>query len=261
MVYKYVFKSQFLGTNFCGSQWQPNGRTVQEELEKAFFVYFKQAVKVVLGSRVDSGVHARGMIGHFVLDYDFSIDKNNENKVLCNLNGILPKDLSILRISRIHDSFHSIKDAIKRSYIYKLRAHAPRSPLDESQVEYFYQANPLKIDSLNFQSEKLLGSHDFSGLSNFNGREVYSVCNVTKSFWEIDLDNNGLFVFKVSANRFLYNMIRVIVGTQIAIENGKLSVCSLENALKYKDRNLAGPTAQPKGLCLEAINYHFPLFD
>lgn len=261
---RYVFKTQFLGTSFCGSQKQKNGRTVQEELEKAFSIFFRQDVTVVLGSRVDSGVHSRGMIGHFDLEDGFDADLSiprEEDKVLCNLNGILPLDVSILRISKIHDDFHSVKDAIQRSYLYKLRAHSPRCPLDEKQVTYYYQAQKLNLESLNNVSKLLLGEHDFSGLSNFNGREVYPICKVSQCKWELDSEDKELFLLKVSANRFLYNMIRVIVGTQIAIENGKLSVCSLKNALKNRDRSLAGPTAKPDGLCLEEIKYPFPLFD
>ncbi|MDX1919536.1 MAG: tRNA pseudouridine synthase A [Candidatus Caenarcaniphilales bacterium] len=261
MKQRFVLQTQFLGSSFCGSQSQANGRAVQDELERALKVYFRQNIRVVLGSRVDSGVHARAMIGHFDLNlseipqFDF-----NEILLLRNLNGILSKDVSITRLSKIHQEFHSIKDATSRSYIYKLRAGTSRKPLDEKQVTFVYNSKPLNIKTLQNCAEILIGEKDFSGLANFKKGYVNPICKVFECSWKLGEEDPELYVFYIKADHFLYNMIRIIVGTQIAIGNGKLSVCSLEKALRFKDRSLSGPTASASGLCLKEINYPFSLF-
>lgn len=258
---RFVLQTQFLGSNFCGSQSQKNGRTVQDELEKALKIYFRQEVRVVLGSRVDAKVHARAMIGHFDLEIEENFEEKFNKDLFCrNLNGILPQDLSITKMGEIHNSFHSIKDASSRSYVYKLRAGTTRNPLDEKQVTYIYNSRPLNIENLQKLSNTLIAEADFSGLSNFKKGYVNPICKVFSCSWESNKEDTELYVFRIKANHFLYNMIRIIVGTQIAIENGKLSICSLEKALRLKDRSLAGPTAPASGLCLEEINYPFSLF-
>ena len=107
----------------------------------------------------------------------------------------------------------------------------------------------------------LLGKHDFTGLSNKSTSKVNPICNVTECHWSLNEEDKRLYTFRIKADHFLYNMIRVIIGTQIGIESAKLSVDSLQKALKLKDRQFAGITAPAQGLCLEAIDYSQSLFD
>ena len=120
---RFAFLCQFDGSNFSGSQKQADGhRTVQAELEKAFNIFLKIEVKIILASRVDAGVHARAMIGHFDLEDNFP--NLNEHTFCRHLNGILPSDVAVLKIKEVDSNFHARKLAVKRSYIYKIRAFA-----------------------------------------------------------------------------------------------------------------------------------------
>lgn len=261
---RYVFSTQFIGTNFAGSQKQANARTVQEELEKAFSIFFRQNIKITLASRIDSGVHAREMIGHFDLRSELSVrglETTSEHEICRHFNGILPNDIAILRFQETNEGFHSRRDACLRTYKYRLRSYSQRFPLDGSQVTYI--ASPLNKNHLDDMAKFLVGEHDFTGLSKPADYKTRPICKVTEAYWEESSNHetkDNLFTFTVSADHFLYNMIRIIVGTQIAIQNGKLPADSLEKALKYQDRSYAGFTASPTGLCLEKIKYPFQLF-
>lgn len=251
---RLVFLCEFDGSNFSGSQKQANGRTVQAELEKALSIFFKQNIKIVLASRVDSGVHAKGMIGHFDLKYN--LPNLSEHAFCRHLNGILPLDIAILRLKEINSDFHSRKHAIKRSYVYKIRSFTQRQPLDGSQIAH--TSVKLNCFNLNKLSQILLGKHDFSGLSKVNKSKSWPICEVFEAYWQEQ--KNNLFIFRISADHFLYNMVRIIIGTQIDIQNAKLEVNSLEKALKLKNKTWAGSTAPSQGLCLENIEYPYTLF-
>lgn len=284
MKQRYAFLTQFIGSNYHGSQRQNNAPTIQDELEKAFSLVLRQKVTVVLASRVDAGVHARGMVGHFDLEVPPSpLDRGNLilepsyikdaprmadsktglnfHKTLCHLNGVLPKDISVLQITKVDSKFHSLKAATARTYTYRLRVGGQRRPLDESQTTFIYYPEPFDLKRLKHWSNMLVGSHDFSGLAKKSTTKVNPVCKVSECSWRRSDEDTNLFIFKITADHFLYNMIRIIIGTQIGIESGKLSVDSLEKALKLKDRQFAGITAPAHGLCLEAIEYTLPLFD
>jgi tRNA pseudouridine38-40 synthase len=263
----FAISVQFLGTNFYGSQKQaPTVRTVQGELEKALSIFFKTNIQVVFASRVDAGVHAKAMIGHFRLD-PISTQQNIlnpelERKFCLHFNGLLPNDISVLGLKKVPNNFHAIKDAISRTYIYKLRIGGQRNPLDESQIAYFHNPKSLNIENLNELCLDLIGEKDFLGLSN---KSVYSekkpICHITNCFWRQSEEDLDLFTCEITANRFLYNMIRIIIGTQIAVTNGKLKCDTLKNALEYKDSQFVASKAPAKGLCLKVIKYPFPLFD
>jgi tRNA pseudouridine38-40 synthase len=251
---RLAFQTQFVGAKFCGSQKQSNARSVQEELEKAFSIFFKEKIIVTLSSRVDSGVHARGMIGHCDVS---ELPQLSEHELCRHLNGILPNDVAVLKLKEVPSSFHSRRDAIERSYVYKLRAYSQKHPLDESQVVHI--ASSLKLESLQKMASSLIGEHDFTGLSKPADYKTRPICKINECFWTQNFED-GLFMFKISADHFLYNMVRIIIGTQIAIENGKLSSDCLEKALRLKDRSYAGFTAPAEGLCLEAVKYPYNLF-
>ncbi len=251
---RLAFNTQFVGTKFSGSQKQKGARSVQEELEKAFSIFFREPIKVVLASRVDAGVHARNLVGHFDLLTE-SYKNYTEHELCRHLNGILPSDVAILRMQEVPETFHARRNAIERSYIYRVRGYSQRFPLDESQVAYV--SAKLNLKNLQEMAKILVGEHDFTGLSKPCDYKTRPTCKVIKAAWKEEKD---LFSFEIAADHFLYNMVRIIVGTQICIENGKLSIHSLENALKFKDRSFAGTTAPAKGLCLEAVKYPYNLF-
>jgi tRNA pseudouridine38-40 synthase len=251
---KFAFLTQFNGHKFSGSQRQSNVRTVQEELEKAFSIFFKTKIVIVLSSRVDAGVHAREMVGHISAE---SLPAGDEHIICRHLNGILPPDISILRIVPVLDDFHARRSAIERSYIYKLRAHSQRFPLDGTWVAHTPYS--LNLENLNQMSALLFGEHDFTGLSRPANYKTRPICKITECYWSQD-PKDSLLTFRITADHFLYNMVRIIIGTQIGVENGKLSVDSLEKALMLKDRSFAGYTAPAGGLCLDAVKYPFILF-
>jgi tRNA pseudouridine38-40 synthase len=267
--YRFAFLAQFLGTNFSGSQKQKSARTVQDEFEKALEVLFKRRVPVNFASRVDAGVHARAMVGHFDLFEDELLNKKfagliNEDeqtiKIFClNMNGLLPSDASILGLKRVDLKFNSIRDAYSRSYVYRLRCGNYRNPMDGETVAFLHSTIQPNLEVWNKRCSVLIGEHDFSGLSRINkSGKVNPVCRVEECRWE--RTESGLMEFFITADHFVYNMIRIIVGTQIDVENGKLCIDSLEKALKFKDRHFAGHTATAQGLCLEAIKYYPAIF-
>lgn len=254
---RFAFLVQFNGKNFSGSQRQANAPSVQAELEAAMTIFFRENISVCLSSRIDARVHARGMVGHInIKDENNSRINNDEFKICAHLNGILPTDISVLGFRPIPTSLNTRRDAISRTYEYKLRASKLRYSLDGDTVAHY--KCKLNLDRLNEISSKLLGKHDCTGLSRPYEYKTSSVCNITESFWREE--DEDLYTFRITADHFLYKMVRNIVGTQIDMQNAKLSVYSLENSLKLKDRRYLGHTAKPEGLCLECVNYLEPIF-
>ncbi len=248
---RFVFSCQFIGTRFSGTQKQKNANTVQSELEEVFSIFFKEKISIIFSSRLDAGVHAKALIGHFDLSENQKLKKLSENQICRHLNGILSRDIAIIKFKEIDINFHSRKDAISRTYNYRLRINDLRMPLEDHYVSTLKLDN-LDLDFLNEQSKILIGNHDCSGLARNFEYKTYTVCMINKCFWE---KQQGLFIFHITANHFLYKMVRNIVGTQIDMYSGKIPKDSLYKALIEKNNNYLGQTAVAKGLCLEAVNY------
>gem|GEM_PF-794112 len=246
---RFAFLTQFIGTHFRGSQRQRDDRSVQGELERAMSIFFRREMIVSLASRVDAGVHARAMVGHFDLEGDL-VDP--PAKVCYSLNGILNKDISVIELQKVTESFHSRRDALWRTYRYRLRANSSRQPFDGGIVTYS-SSDDLDLHLLNEQSKELVGIHNCIGLSRFCDDRVSPFCHIKECYWQ--LGDDGLYIFQITANHFLYKMVRGIIGTQLDAQSQKIPLSSLSQALKLKDRSYLGATAAACGLSLENISY------
>jgi tRNA pseudouridine38-40 synthase len=238
---------EYLGKEFCGSQYQRKSRTVQGELEKALSICLRQATKAVFSGRTDSGVHAQGQVVHFDTD-NHAIDLW---RLIWALNGILPRDLSVKQAQIVPAQFHARYSAIERRYVYRILNRAQRSALLKD-THYFYP-HPLHLEGMAEAAALFLGDHDFSAFRSTNSDRGTNRCIVLGA--ELLHLGEGQLEFWIAANHFVYNMVRIIVGTLIEIGCGERTVNDVEKALKQCDRNLAGPTAPAWGLSLDLVKY------
>jgi len=238
---------EYAGKKFSGSQYQNNARTVQLELEKAVSTLVRQSTKVILSGRTDSGVHAQGQIAHF----DVENCDSDLWRLVWALNGILPADVSVKAAQRVSCEFHARHSALERRYVYRILNRAQRSALLKDS-HYFY---PHRLDQKRMAKAAayLLGDHDFASFRSSNSDRGTSRCRVSEA--KILNLGEGRLEFWIAANHFVYNMVRIIVGTLIEIGNGERVPEDMSRALKGSDRNLAGPTAPAWGLTLASVKY------
>ncbi|MEI7508084.1 MAG: tRNA pseudouridine(38-40) synthase TruA [Flavobacterium sp.] len=242
---RYFLEFAYKGTHYHGWQYQPNAISVQETLNKALTTLFKIEIDLVGAGRTDTGVHATQMFAHFdlaeAIDIPFYIHK---------LNSFLPKDIAILNIHVVHDDAHARFDAIKRTYEYHI--HTKKDAF-ESDDSWYYQ-NELNVLKMNEACKILLNHHDFECFSKVNTDVNTFNCTIHNAFWT---EANNRLVFTISADRFLRNMVRAVVGTMINIGLEKISVATLTKIIESKDRNKAGFSVPAHGLYLTNVEYPF----
>ena len=241
---RYAIIVEYLGNEFSGSQWQPNKRTIQDELIKAISTLTKKKTKIILSGRTDKGVHAKGQVAHFDSTLEFEKDK-----FLYQVNGILPNDISIRDFKRVEDRFHAQKSAKWKWYQYKIISRKVRSCFDERCL---YTRQDFDIERINKMLSYLIGEHDFSAFKSSNTSNPAKICVMYKAQCTKSGDE---YLFDFVADRFLYNMIRSIIGTVIMIEKDNLSPSKMNEILKSKDRTKAGQTADSGGLVLKKVSY------
>ena len=240
---RYFIELSYHGKAYHGWQIQPNAISVQEVLEKALNVILKDATSVVGAGRTDAGVHATQLFAHF--DVENALD-TAETKY--KLNALLPIDVSIEAVFRVKEDAHARFHATARSYVYRL---SPKK--DAFNTDYAYYFRPkLDIVKMNLAAEKLLGFNDFQCFSKSNTDVFTYNCTITKAKWEFV--NNELH-FSISADRFLRNMVRAIVGTLINVGIGKLKVEDMQRILDSKNRGEAGYSVPAHGLYLTQVAY------
>jgi tRNA pseudouridine38-40 synthase len=232
----------FKGTAYHGWQIQENALTVQEELNKALSVMLREKIETTGCGRTDTGVHARRFTAHFdcanaISDFDYLKFK---------LNMILPGDIAVNTISRTYPGFHSRFDAVKRTYKYFI--HTSKNPFKNEYSTFV----PYRLDMerMNRAAEMLKGNRDFTSFSKLHTDVTDNFCEVCEAEW-IHTDDGC--VFTISANRFLRNMVRAIVGTMIDLGRSKIS--DFAGIIDAADRNKAGSSAPPQGLFLWEIQY------
>jgi len=238
---------EYCGKEFSGSQYQVGVRTVQAELEKALSVLARRPVASVFSGRTDSGVHARGQVVHV----DWPAAEPDLGRLCWGLNGVLDRDIAVRTIDCVVPEFHARYSALSREYVYRILNSPQRSPL--LRDTHYFVPLPLDLQAMTVAAAVLSGEHDFSSFRSSNADRVNSICRVTRA--EILNLGEGVLEFWISANHFVYNMVRIIVGTLIEIGLGKKLPESLAYALTGKSRDLAGPTAPSWGLCLDSVKY------
>ena len=247
---RYFIELAYKGTNYHGWQYQPGADTVQETLNKALSLLLKTEIDIVGAGRTDTGVHAKQMYAHF--DYETEIDTP---KLIHKLNSFLPKDIVVFTIIKVAEHAHARFDATKRTYEYHI--HSVKDAF-ENEGSYQFQL-PLDIDKMNEACQILFKHTDFECFSKVNTDVHTFNCMIFEAYWtRLGAKQNGnKLIFTISADRFLRNMVRAIVGTMINIGTGKISLADFEKIIESKDRCQAGFSVPAHGLYLTKIEYKF----
>lgn len=243
-MYRYFIKLCFDGTQYHGWQMQPNASTVQETLHKALNVLVKDVKEITGCGRTDTGVHAREFYAHF----------DTENllpdlaKITYGLNALLPEDILIYSIEAENKDKHARFTAISRTYQYHINFQ--RNPFKkEFAYTIFFQPD---IALMNEACTILMQHHDFQCFSKVHTQVNNYRCTISEAFWKMEEDE---LIFTITANRFLRNMVRAIVGTMLELGNRKISLDDFEEILKSGSRSEAGFSVPAKGLFLTKIIY------
>ncbi len=240
---RYKLIIEYNGKVYSGWQIQPDAVTVEGELEKAFSKILQQPIDLLGQGRTDAGVHANGQVAHVDLPDDVDM-----YKLLHGVNSIVGKDAYIKTYEKVDDEFHARFDALTRSYSYRV-AKFPR-PLF-NHISWY--PGVLKDPTLcNECARMLLGEHDFSGFSKYNEENFTTLCTIETAMWS---ETNEAFVFEITANRFLRNMVRRLVGTSVAVAQGNYTVKDFKEMLNLEQGAKASKTAPAKGLILEKVSY------
>lgn len=233
------------GTNYCGWQTQINGITVEEVLNKTLSGLLKEDIRVIGASRTDSGVHALGNVAVFDTESKIPGDKFS-----FALNQRLPEDIRIQESCQVADDFHPrFCDTIK-TYEYKILNRKFALPTERLYSAFVYY--PLDVEKMQMAAAYLVGEHDFKSFCS-SGSQVEST---VRTITDIYVEKHGEMIsIRVSGNGFLYNMVRIIVGTLMKIGLGVWEPERMEEILNACDRNAAGPKAEARGLTLVEIRY------
>lgn len=241
---RYFITLSYDGSRYHGWQRQPNGISVQEELERALSLLMRRNIQVVGAGRTDTGVHARTMVAH--TDIDESIDCQ---QAVYRLNRILPQDIAVSDVKRVGDDMHARFSATSRTYHYYI--HTRKDPfLRQYSCELHYD---LDFQKMNEAAATLLRHDDFGSFCKSNSDTKTTICHVTEARW-ID-DGNGTYHFVITANRFLRNMVRAVVGTLIDVGRHRLSLVDFEKVIDQGSRTAAGESMPGNALFLERIEY------
>ncbi|WP_271406785.1 tRNA pseudouridine(38-40) synthase TruA [Tenacibaculum soleae] len=242
---RYFIELAYKGKNYHGWQIQPDAISVQEKINKAISTVLRQNISITGAGRTDTGVHASQMFAHF--------DTNTllTEKFAFRLNALLPDDIVIFNIKLVHDDAHARFDANSRSYEYKIWLGRNPFSLDTSWQLY---NKKLNIDLMNQAASILYKHEDFECFSKVKTGVYTFNCSITNAQWIV---KGNELTFYITANRFLRNMVRAIVGTLIDVGLGKTSINEFQNIIKSKNRSNAGTSAPAKGLFLTAVTYDY----
>ena len=241
---KLAFKIQYKGTHYSGFQSQKNANSIQDELIRAFKQISVDNLQMNYSGRTDKGVHALGQVFDIVVNQDRS-----DMQWINGLNSNLPNDISVVDVDRVEDTFHSRFDAIDRTYSYLIFNSPSRNVLLDDF--YYWEQSGLDIDKMNEESQCLIGKHNFSSFRSLSCGSN----NHERDIKKIEINKLGNIIeIKITANAFLQNMVRIIVGTLLEIGKDQIKT-SLREILESKDRNSAGITINPRGLIFLGPNY------
>lgn len=240
---RYFLSFAYRGTDFHGSQTQPNGNTVQAEMEKAFSTILRQPVALTFAGRTDAGVHAEHMIAHF--DFEKSLPAN----FIGRLNNLLPDSIAVSALQHVSDEAHARFDATSRTYRYRITTRKnPFLTFTHTRV-----APGLNFAAMNKAALLLLGKQDFASFCRVHTDVKTTICDVREAQWIQENETEAYFV--ITADRFLRNMVRAVVGTLFEIGRGKMTEAQLADIIASHDRCKAGNSAPAEGLSLVDIRY------
>ena len=240
---RYFIEFAYRGTDFHGSQTQPNGNTVQAEMEAAFATILREPVALTFAGRTDAGVHAEKMIAHF--DVEKAVPANLAGR----LNNLLPNSIAIRDIRRVAEDAHARFDAVERTYYYRITTRKdPFIYLNHTRV-----ATGLDFEAMNRAAERMIGEQDFASFCRTHTDVKTTISDVKKAEWVRESETEACFV--ITANRFLRNMVRAVVGTLFEVGKGKMTEEQFVQIIASHDRCRAGHSAPAEGLALIEIIY------
>lgn len=240
-------KLAYRGANFHGWQSQPNAVSVQSTIEDALTTIMRTPIKITGAGRTDTGVNARMMIAHFDVEQPLP----SPDGLVKALNSLVGKDIAIYSISPVHDDAHARFDATSRTYHYYI--HTEKSPF-LYPLSWQAPAN-LNFELMNKAAEILLGIDDFTSFAKLHTDVKTNICKVTYAKWEQISENQWMFV--ITADRFLRNMVRAVVGTLVDVGRGKITIQQFADIISAKDRCAAGTSMPAQALFLWDVTYPY----
>ncbi len=248
MTSRFFIKLAYRGDNYHGWQKQDNACSVQETLDDSLSTLFGMPVETVGCGRTDAGVHALEFFAH--ADLPSGIDTKQS---VYKLNKLLPKDIAVYEVLPVKDNAHARFDAIKRTYDYRItRMKDPFS----NELSYYYYGM-LDLDKMNECAGMLLEHADFSAFSKSNTQVNNNLCEIFFAGWT---KHQHEYIFTISANRFLRNMVRAVVGTLLEVGRGKLSKEGFLEVIEGRNRSDAGASVPASGLFLKTVQYPATVF-
>jgi tRNA pseudouridine38-40 synthase len=246
---RYFIQLAYKGTNFHGWQIQENAPTIQAEINKALSILLNQSIETIGCGRTDTGVHATEYFAHFD-----SLEIKDISNLIFKLNKFLSQDIAVYNIWKVNNNANARFDAIERTYNYFITKH--KDPFLTESAYYYY--GYLDINKMNKACEILLTYHDFEAFSKSNSQVNNFICQISYAKWT---EKNNLLIFEITANRFLRNMVRAIVGTMLEIGKGNMNLEEFKQVIESKNRSNAGFSVPAHGLFLSKVKYPNSIFD
>jgi tRNA pseudouridine38-40 synthase len=242
---KFAGLVEYDGTSFAGWATQPGLRTVEETLAGALGTVLRQSVRLSVAGRTDAGVHASGQAVSFGAETELE-----PTSISYKATAVLPKDLALRRCVAVEEDFDARRDAKSRSYEYRVVNDPIRSPL--VRLRAIHIARHLDLGLLYEAAELVRGEHDFRAFTPAKSQHVRFVRVVKESSWEV---RSGLLVYGITANSFLYGMVRALLGTMLEVGSGRRGLSDFACLLDGAQRSAAGPAAPARGLTLVGVDY------
>ena len=264
---RYFVDFAYNGSAFHGSQRQPNAVSVQEVLENAFSTILREPIALTFAGRTDAGVHAEHMVAHFDSQAQVQLSSiiyssmplgtgSSMPKACLRLNRLLPSSISVHNIYPVPDDWHARFSALARTYEYRITTD--KDPFRQGLVTRV--APGLNFELMNKAAKILLGTHDFASFCKVHTDVKTTICTITQAEWSNFQQpdgptSNSAAVFTITADRFLRNMVRAVVGTLFEVGRGKMTLAQFEDVINQRNRCAAGQSVPADGLYLTKITY------
>jgi tRNA pseudouridine38-40 synthase len=245
---KYAGLVEYDGADFAGWAAQPGLRTVEDVLSEALSTVLRQPVGMSVAGRTDAGVHASGQVVSFGAESEL-----RPSLISYKATAVLPKDVAIRRCVAVPDAFDARRDAVARTYEYRVINDEIRSPLQRHRAAYVPRV--LDLNLLSAAGELVEGTHDFRAFTPSKGYHVRFERVVTHSRWT---RRDDLLTYRITSDSFLYGMVRTLVGTMLEVAGGKRDLTQFGRLLAGGSRSEAGPAVASRGLTLVGVDYEHP---
>ncbi len=249
--YRYFIRLSYRGTNYHGWQLQPNAVSVQEVIVKTLSTILGETIEVTGAGRTDTGVHASCFYAHFDTKSNLS---RRADKFVFQCNGLLPDDIAIQKLIPVKAEAHARFDARSRTYEYRISRE--KNPFSTDLSMFYY--GKLSLSLMQEASDYFIREADFTSFSRLHSPTKTNICKIIEAGW---VDKNNELIFTITADRFLRNMVRAIIGTLLQVGTGKIKAIEIEAILLKKNRSEAGPSAPAQGLFLTNIIYPKNIFE